>query len=137
MPLDGVGNASPPRRGRSSASRSLMFRTCPPCSNFTAQIEGSPIFVTQSQHRGLVQPVQAPAAVSCGVHNFWMRFSGAASNARPGRRALPLPQDSHSECAMPETVLKIDTGDTAWLLMSSALVMLMTPALGFFYGGLV
>ena len=31
----------------------------------------------------------------------------------------------------------MDTGDTAWVLMSSALVMLMTPALGFFYGGLV
>src|SRR4051812_17610633 len=32
---------------------------------------------------------------------------------------------------------KINTGDTAWLLISAALVMLMTPALGFFYGGLV
>lgn len=31
----------------------------------------------------------------------------------------------------------IDTGDTAWLLTSSALVLLMTPALAFFYGGLV
>jgi Amt family ammonium transporter len=31
----------------------------------------------------------------------------------------------------------MDTGDTAWVLMSAALVMLMTPALGFFYGGLV
>jgi Amt family ammonium transporter len=31
----------------------------------------------------------------------------------------------------------IDTGDTAWVLMSAGLVMLMTPALGFFYGGLV
>jgi len=31
----------------------------------------------------------------------------------------------------------ISAGDTAWLLMSAALVMLMTPALGFFYGGLV
>ena len=31
----------------------------------------------------------------------------------------------------------IDAGDTAWLLMSTALVLLMTPALGFFYGGLV
>lgn len=31
----------------------------------------------------------------------------------------------------------INTGDTAWILMSTALVMLMTPALGFFYGGLV
>jgi Amt family ammonium transporter len=31
----------------------------------------------------------------------------------------------------------IDTGDTAWVLISSALVMLMTPGLAFFYGGLV
>ncbi len=31
----------------------------------------------------------------------------------------------------------MDTGDTAWVLMSAGLVMLMTPALGFFYGGLV
>jgi Amt family ammonium transporter len=31
----------------------------------------------------------------------------------------------------------ISSGDTAWLLLSAALVMLMTPALGFFYGGLV
>jgi Amt family ammonium transporter len=34
-------------------------------------------------------------------------------------------------------VPEINTGDTAWVLMSTALVMLMTPALGFFYGGLV
>ncbi len=32
---------------------------------------------------------------------------------------------------------KFDTGDTAWMLASSALVMLMTPGLAFFYGGLV
>jgi Amt family ammonium transporter len=31
----------------------------------------------------------------------------------------------------------IDSGDTAWMLMSSALVLLMTPGLAFFYGGLV
>ena len=30
----------------------------------------------------------------------------------------------------------IDTGNTAWVLSASALVLLMTPALGFFYGGL-
>jgi Amt family ammonium transporter len=34
-------------------------------------------------------------------------------------------------------VLKVDTGDTAWLLASAALVMFMTPGLAFFYGGLV
>lgn len=32
---------------------------------------------------------------------------------------------------------KVDTGDTAWVLVSSALVMLMTPGLAFFYGGMV
>lgn len=31
----------------------------------------------------------------------------------------------------------IDTGDTAFVLVSAALVLLMTPALAFFYGGLV
>src|SRR5437899_1928576 len=31
----------------------------------------------------------------------------------------------------------INTGDTAWVLISTALVMLMTPAVGFFYGGMV
>jgi Amt family ammonium transporter len=34
---------------------------------------------------------------------------------------------------MPE----IDAGNTAWILVSTALVMLMTPALAIFYGGLV
>jgi Amt family ammonium transporter len=32
---------------------------------------------------------------------------------------------------------KLDTGDTAWLLVASALVLLMTPALALFYGGMV
>lgn len=31
----------------------------------------------------------------------------------------------------------INTGDTAWVLVSSALVLMMVPALGFFYGGMV
>ena len=31
----------------------------------------------------------------------------------------------------------IDTGDTAWVLIATALVMLMTPGLALFYGGLV
>lgn len=32
---------------------------------------------------------------------------------------------------------KVDTGDTAWMLVATALVLLMTPALGLFYAGLV
>ena len=33
--------------------------------------------------------------------------------------------------------MTLDTGTTAWLLVSTAMVMLMTPGVGFFYGGLV
>lgn len=32
---------------------------------------------------------------------------------------------------------QINSGDTAWVMVSSALVMIMTPAVGFFYGGMV
>ncbi len=35
------------------------------------------------------------------------------------------------------TASGIDTGDTAWILVSTALVMLMTPGLALFYGGMV
>ncbi|GAB2668725.1 ammonium transporter [Kribbella swartbergensis] len=33
--------------------------------------------------------------------------------------------------------MEINAGDTAWVLVSAALVMLMTPGLAFFYGGMV
>lgn len=33
--------------------------------------------------------------------------------------------------------VKFDTGDTAWLIVATSLVLLMTPGLGFFYGGMV
>lgn len=32
---------------------------------------------------------------------------------------------------------KIDSGDTAWMLVATALVLIMTPGLAFFYGGMV
>ncbi|WTL33294.1 ammonium transporter [Nocardia sp. NBC_01503] len=34
-------------------------------------------------------------------------------------------------------VIGVNSGDTAWVLASAALVMLMTPGLAFFYGGMV
>ena len=40
--------------------------------------------------------------------------------------------------ASPPAASKIDKGDTAWMLTSSALVLLMTaPGLALFYGGMV
>jgi ammonium transporter, Amt family len=52
-----------------------------------------------------------------------------------------LPAMVSALAAMPalaeEVAPKVDTGNTAWLLISAALVMLMTPGLAFFYGGMV
>jgi Amt family ammonium transporter len=45
-----------------------------------------------------------------------------------------LPVEPGEEAAVAS---KIDTGDTAWILISTALVMLMTPGLALFYGGMV
>ncbi len=33
--------------------------------------------------------------------------------------------------------MPIDSGDTAWILVSTALVMLMTPGVALFYSGMV
>ena len=45
---------------------------------------------------------------------------------------------SPAQAAEAEPVSKVDSGDTAWILVSTALVLFMTiPALALFYGGLV
>lgn len=50
-----------------------------------------------------------------------------------GPMADPAVAQAAADAAKP----KIDTGDTSFMLMCSALVLLMTPGLAFFYGGLV
>jgi Amt family ammonium transporter len=42
-----------------------------------------------------------------------------------------------SENPSQSETIKFDTGDTAWMIVATALVLLMTPGLGFFYGGMV
>lgn len=58
--------------------------------------------------------------------NFMKRFAGVALAV--ALTSLP---------ALAADAPKADTGNTAWLLLSAALVMLMTPGLAFFYGGMV
>ncbi|MDZ4148408.1 MAG: ammonium transporter [Flavobacteriaceae bacterium] len=38
---------------------------------------------------------------------------------------------------VPSEVANFDSGDTAWMIVATALVLIMTPGLGFFYGGMV
>ena len=68
----------------------------------------------------------APAAASAAAP--------AASTAAPA--ATPAP--AAAPAAAPAPAPKIDTGDTAWMLTSSVLVLMMTiPGLALFYAGMV
>src|SRR6266550_2800208 len=58
----------------------------------------------------------------------------AAPDAAPAPAAEPAPAAAAAAPAPP----KIDSGDTAWMITSSALVLMMTiPGLALFYGGMV
>ena len=54
-------------------------------------------------------------------------------------KAVPAPQAAQAgqPAAPAPAAPKVDPGDTAWVLICTALVMLMTPGLAFFYGGMV
>ncbi|MGB4598600.1 MAG: ammonium transporter [Trichlorobacter sp.] len=52
--------------------------------------------------------------------------------------AVPAPASAPAEASAPKNVDPVlNTGDTAWMLVSSALVLLMIPGLAMFYGGMV
>jgi Amt family ammonium transporter len=55
-----------------------------------------------------------------------------ARDAPGADHTVTRPTTGREEAEMP-----VDTGNTAWMLMSTALVMLMLPGLALFYGGLV
>jgi Amt family ammonium transporter len=62
--------------------------------------------------------------------------SAAASSAAPAAPAAAAP--AAAAPAAPAPPPKIDSGDTAWMLTSTALVLMMTiPGLALFYGGMV
>jgi Amt family ammonium transporter len=58
--------------------------------------------------------------------------AGAGEQPKPESQVAAAPTTPAAQAAP-----KIDTGDTAWMLVSAALVLLMTPGLGLFYGGMV
>jgi Amt family ammonium transporter len=62
------------------------------------------------------------------------RWGGRGAKSLAAAAALLAPILALAADAPPA---KIDTGDTALVLVSAGLVMLMTPGLAFFYGGLV
>ncbi len=62
-------------------------------------------------------------------------ISSAQKEATPAAAAAPT---APAAAAAPKNVDPVlNTGDTAWMLVSSALVLFMIPGLAFFYGGMV
>lgn len=61
----------------------------------------------------------------------------AASTAAPAPAAAPAAEASTTLATPPDVKPVLNTGDTAWMLVSSALVLLMIPGLALFYGGMV
>ncbi|WP_243372401.1 ammonium transporter [Geotalea sp. SG265] len=73
------------------------------------------------------EPAKAPAAPSA-----------ASAVAAPAQAVAPAPAAAPAAAATPKNVDPVlNTGDTAWILTSSALVLFMIPGLAFFYGGMV
>jgi ammonium transporter, Amt family len=72
-------------------------------------------------------------AASAAATNVAAPATPAAEAATPADAAVPA-----AEPATPPDVKPVlNTGDTAWMLVSSALVLLMIPGLALFYGGMV
>src|SRR3954451_24813352 len=70
-----------------------------------------------------------------------LRIPALASMVLLAAAGAALAQDAApaaDAAAAAAPVLKIDSGDTAWMLTSTALVLMMTiPGLALFYGGMV
>jgi len=67
--------------------------------------------------------------VRVGILGGLMILLGTGGQAFAGEQGVAV--------AAASAPAKVDSGDTAWVLVGAALVMLMTPGLAFFYGGLV
>jgi Amt family ammonium transporter len=70
---------------------------------------------------------------------FGLILAGAvlAEQRTPEAPTQETQKTEPSTATAPAAAPKVDAGDTSWVLFSAALVMLMTPGLALFYGGMV
>jgi Amt family ammonium transporter len=81
-----------------------------------------------------ILPVFLCLALLAGGAALYAQDAGAQAPAAPAPEAPAAAPEAAAAPAPP----KIDTGDTAWVLVSTALVLLMTaPGVALFYGGMV
>jgi Amt family ammonium transporter len=81
---------------------------------------------------GAAPAVAAPAATPAAAP----AAAPAADAAKPADPAAPAVAPG-TPAVPPDVKPVLNTGDTAWMLVSSALVLLMIPGLALFYGGMV
>ena len=91
---------------------------------------------TARADRGGVTPAKQAATICRN------RGTGGLRQARDSCRALktgsaPVATQLLAGTYTPFDLKNLSAGDTAWVLASAALVLLMTPGLAFFYGGMV
>ncbi len=109
----------------------------------------------RSPWRALLLLMWATLVIFSGAQSsrVWAQASTskpAAAGSTAGVSGVPVPSSAASSSASAAASASAgaaagdkkakwapDTGDTAWMLASAALVLFMTPGLGFFYGGLV
>ncbi len=86
-----------------------------------------PVAAMAEEKTDAAPSVTAPAAVPA---------TAGADAAKPTDSAVPAPAAA-APATPPDVKPVLNTGDTAWMLVSSALVLLMIPGLALFYGGMV
>jgi len=86
---------------------------------------------------GPVLAVTGPALAQGGAPNTAPSTTPSTNSSTAAPSAAPA-ADAPAAPAAPAAEAKVDTGDTAWMLTSTALVLMMTiPGLALFYAGMV
>ncbi len=88
----------------------------------------APLAVMAEEAKAPAAPAAASATAAPAAETAAPAVAPAATPAATAAAAAPAPKNV-------DPVL--NTGDTAWMLVAAAMVLLMTPGLAFFYGGMV
>ncbi len=107
------------------AATGAWAQSAPPAATAPAAVHAAP---------APAAPVAIPPAAAAAVQAAIAAAASAAPPAAAAPAEAPAPAPAPAAAAAP----KLDTGDTAWMLTSTALVLMMTiPGLALFYGGMV
>jgi Amt family ammonium transporter len=85
----------------------------------------------------LLFPIAAGAEEKAAEPAVTAAAASAAAPAAPAVAATPAPAAAAAAAAPKNVDPVLNTGDTAWMLISAALVLFMIPGLALFYGGMV